>query len=90
LHGFRYPIECLRMNETPKRRGRPKGSSSFVKMNLKHLVSQLGRNANIMVSKKHLDQLEELDMFEYPIDEAVKPPKEPEEKIQFSINTFND
>ena len=43
-----------------------------------------------MVSKKHLDQLEELDMFEYPIDEAAKPPKEPEEKIQFSINTFND
>ena len=84
----------MRMNETPKRRGRPKGSTSFVKINLNHLVTQLGKETAIMVSKKWLDDLTDLGLWSEPSKSPVKitavPLEEPEEKIHFSINHFND
>ena len=84
------------MNETPKRRGRPKGSTSFIKIDLNHLVSQLGKETAIMVSKKWLDDLKELGLWRKSSDKPVKiapvavAPEEPEAKIQFSINRFDD
>jgi len=84
----------LRMNETPKRRGRPQGSTSFVKVNLKHLVSQLGKETTIVVSKKWLDGLTDLGLWSEPSKSPVKitavPLEEPEARIQFSVNRFND
>ena len=82
------------MNETPKRRGRPKGSTSFVKINLNHLVTQLGKETAIMVSKKWLDDLTDLGLWSEPSKSPVKitavPLEEPEARIQFSVNRFND
>jgi hypothetical protein len=86
------------MNETPKRRGRPQGSTSFVKVNLNHLVSQLGKETAITVSKKWLDNLANLGLWSEPSNNPVKITamptpialEEPEAKIQFSINRFND
>ena len=84
----------MRMNETPKRRGRPQGSTSFVKVNLKHLVSQLGQETAIVVSKKWLDGLTDLGLWSEPSKSPVKitavPLEEPEARIQFSVNRFND
>ena len=82
------------MNETPKRRGRPQGSTSFVKVNLKHLVSQLGKETAIVVSKKWLDGLTDLGLWSEPSKSPAKittvPLEEPEARIQFSVNRFND
>lgn len=40
-----------------KRRGRPAGSTSFQKIKLSDLTSNLGPNASVMVSKKWLDTI---------------------------------
>tara|TARA_R110001606_G_scaffold377229_1_gene536190 strand:+ start:521 stop:766 length:246 start_codon:yes stop_codon:yes gene_type:complete len=44
-------------NTAAKRRGRPKGSTSFVNIKLSDLADNLGPNANVSVSKKWLETI---------------------------------
>jgi len=78
------------MNETSKKRGRPRGSTSFTRININDLVQQVGSNATIVVSKKWL---EEIGLTIQPATPKSTPIREvteqPEEKIQFSVNSFS-
>jgi len=78
------------MNETSKKRGRPRGSTSFTRININDLVQQVGSNATIVVSKKWLEEIgltiQPATPKSTPIREVTE---EPEEKIQFSVNSFS-
>ncbi len=77
------------MNETPKKRGRPKGSTSFTRVNITDLTNAVGQNASIVVSKKWM---QEIGLTVDPAPVKVIPAQateEPEEKIEFSVNTFD-
>ena len=78
------------MNETPKKRGRPRGSTSFTRVKLSDLAKQVGSEATVVVSKRWLEDIG-LTIDPTPIKktEAIREVAEPEEKIQFSINTFD-
>jgi len=78
------------MNETPKKRGRPAGSTSFTRIKLKDLADQLGQQATIVVSKRWLEEIG-LTVDASPTKtESIQEATELEEKkIQFSINTFD-
>jgi len=78
------------MSDTAKRgRGRPKGSTSFVKVRLSDLNSQFGPNATICVSKKWLDgvgiEVEDLPAPSMVISSSTDEP-DSEETIQFVIH----
>ena len=75
------------MNETPKKRGRPKGSTSFARVNISYLINAVGTNASIVVSKKWLEEIG-LTVSPAPPRELQFTPEQPEEKIEFSVNTF--
>ena len=76
------------MNETPKKRGRPAGSTSFTRIKLKDLADQLGQQATVVVSKRWLEEVG-LTVDASPAKtETIQEATEPEEKIQFSVNTF--
>jgi len=89
------------MNETPKnkaskvdslikakKRGRPAGSTSFTRIKLRDLADQLGQEATIVVSKRWLEDIG-LTVDPSPVKkEPLREVGEPEEKIQFSVNTF--
>lgn len=81
------------MNNTPKKRGRPAGSTSFSKIKLKDLADQLSalgmtNQVNIVVSKRWLEDIG-LTIDPPPVKtETIQEATEPEEKIQFSVNTF--
>tara|TARA_R100000995_G_scaffold83175_2_gene58470 strand:+ start:957 stop:1190 length:234 start_codon:yes stop_codon:yes gene_type:complete len=76
------------MNETPKKRGRPAGSTSFTRIKLKDLADQLGQQATVVVSKRWLEEIG-LTVDASPAKtETIQEATEPEEKIQFSVNTF--
>ena len=77
------------MNETPKKRGRPKGSTSFTRVNITDLTNAVGRNASIVVSKKWMQEIG-LTVDPAPVKMiAAQTSEEPEEKIEFSVNTFD-
>ena len=70
---------------TKQGRGRPKGSTSFVKIKLSDLLNHLGKDAAVVVSNKWLDQLGiAIDSSEES--KVIKPVVEVEEKIQFNIS----
>lgn len=75
----------MNSNNAKKSRGRPRGSTSFVKVKLSDLNKQLGSDAPISVSKKWLIDIGMI------VDEAAAPieilhPSQPEEpQIQFTI-----
>lgn len=87
---------CRDMNsETQKRgKGRPSGSNSFVRVRLCDLVDLIGANATVPVSKVWLRDNgfeEEVNKPLSPIRMKVaEPDQEPEEKIEFSLTTFED
>ena len=80
------------MSETPKKRGRKKGSTSFTKIRLKDLSDRL-RNvgmtnqATIVVSKRWLEDIIE-EQESLTIDPAPAKIEETEERIEFTVNTF--
>ena len=83
-----YGYNTQHMNETPKKRGRPKGSTSFTRVKLSDLAKQVGSEATIIVSKRWLEEIG-LTVDPAPVKrEPLREVAEPEEKIQFSINTF--
>jgi len=76
------------MKETPKKRGRPAGSTSFTRIKLKDLADQLGQQATVVVSKRWLEEIG-LTVDPSPVKtENIKEAVEPDEKIEFHINTF--
>ncbi len=80
------------MQEKTKQRGRPKGSSSFVKIKLTDLVSIFGADGVVSVSKvwlreKNIDIVESSSKIRIA---AVQEPIEEEEKIQFSLTSFEN
>jgi hypothetical protein len=80
-------------NETQaKRRGRPQGSNSFVKLRLEDLIAIVGTGAVVPISKVWLrDQNISIGAAVVPV--AIAPAPEPvaeEEKISFSLTSFDD
>ena len=77
------------MNEIAKKRGRPKGSTSFTRIRLGDLLDSFGPDAAIVVSKKWMDEVG-LTVAPAPVKPipAAVVADEPEEKIEFSVNTF--
>lgn len=77
------------MNEPKKKqRGRPKGSTSFTRVNISDLINAVGRNAHIVVSKKWLGEIG-LTVSPAPPRELQFTPEQTEEKIEFSVTSFD-
>lgn len=73
----------------PKRRGRPPGSFSFVKVKLQDLVSMMGEQAIVSVSSKWLKEHNiSTEQCARVISQAE--PSAPEQKIAFSVTSFDD
>jgi hypothetical protein len=72
-----------------KRRGRPAGSTSFVRVNISDLIDSMGPNAKIVVSKKWLEEIgltvETPAVTLAPIREAA----EEQPKIEFTLTPAN-
>jgi hypothetical protein len=80
------------MQKQTKQRGRPKGSNSFVKLKLSDLMSIVGSDGIVPVSKiwlreKNVDILESSAKIQLA---AAEEPVAPEEKIEFAITSFED
>lgn len=75
--------------ELPKRRGRPPGSFSFVKVKLQDLVLMMGEQAIVSVSSKWLKEHNiSTEQCARVISQAE--PSAPEQKIAFSVTSFDD
>tara|TARA_R110000803_G_scaffold18120_1_gene48621 strand:+ start:888 stop:1112 length:225 start_codon:yes stop_codon:yes gene_type:complete len=71
-------------NNTKRKRGRPAGSTSFIRVKLTDLVGHLGSNGNVVVSKKWLEDIG--FNAEPPPIEILRPVKDPvDNKIQFTV-----
>jgi hypothetical protein len=73
-----------------KRRGRPAGSNSFVKIRLCDLVALMGDQLIVPVSKVFLRE-NGIDTGEKPATLSIAPATEPQEempKIEFKITSF--
>jgi hypothetical protein len=73
-----------------RKKGRPAGSTSFVRINISDLINAIGQNANIVVSKKWL---EEIGLTVETPALTILPQAAPAvemEKIQFSFASFED
>ncbi len=80
------------MQKQTKQRGRPKGSNSFAKLKLADLISIVGADGIVPVSKvwlreKNVDILESSAKIQLA---AAEEPVAPEEKIEFAITSFED
>ena len=81
------------MNKPTKKRGRKKGSTSFVKIRLKDLSDRLldvgmTDQATIVVSKRWLEDVIEAQEA-LTIDPVPAKNEEAEERIEFTVNTFD-
>ena len=81
----------MNSNNIKQGRGRPAGSSSFVRIRACDLIKMVGEMAVIPVSKVWLRE-NGLEFSEPQIKVITAAPavEETEEKIQFSITTFED
>lgn len=73
-----------------KRRGRPAGSNSFVKIRLCDLVALMGNQVIVPVSKVWMRE-NGIDTGEKPVTLSIAPATEPQEampKIEFNITSF--
>ena len=91
--GFRPMYNTHHMSETPKKRGRKKGSTSFTKIRLKDLSNRLRdvgmtNQATIVVSKRWLEDVIE-SQEALTIDPVPAKTEETEERIEFTVNTFD-
>lgn len=66
-------------------RGRPSGSTSFVKIKLQDLIDNLGKNASVVVSKKWMEEIGLTQDDSIPIVAASTIINEEEPKIQFTL-----
>lgn len=79
----------MNTKQETKRRGRPSGSTSFVRINISDLLNAVGQNSRIVVSKKWLEEIGLT--LESPAPKLIalqsEAPKE-QPKIEFSITSF--
>ncbi len=81
----------MNSDNTKRSKGRPAGSNSFIRIRACDLIKMVGEMAVIPVSKVWLRE-NGLDVAEPQI-KIIAPapaPEETEEKIQFSLTTFED
>lgn len=52
-----YSVAHMSNEAQTKRRGRPAGSTSFVRVNISDLLDAVGMNSRIVVSKKWLEEI---------------------------------
>ena len=71
-------------NNTKRKRGRPAGSTSFVRVKIADLIGLLGTNVTVTVSKKWLTEIG-LDVKEDAPSRVIPALEQPENKIQFNI-----
>ena len=86
------------MNEPKKkRRGRPKGSTSFVRVSMSDLLGAVGSKSNVVVSKKWLEEIgltvapapvKVID-GSYDTKNGTQLAEQTEEKIEFSVTSFD-
>jgi hypothetical protein len=72
-------------NATKKGRGRPKGSTSFVKVSVSDLMRYIGKDSTIMVSRKWLKDMG-IEVGENNKTKVVTPVTEQEPQIQYRIS----
>ena len=80
------------MQKQTKQRGRPKGSNSFAKLKLADLISIVGADGIVPVSKVWLRE-KNVDIVESSTKIQIAAAHEPvaeEEKIQFSLTSFEN
>jgi len=80
------------MQDKTKQRGRPKGSNSFVKLKLSDLISIVGADGIVPVSKVWLRE-KNIDIVESSTKIQIAAAHEPvaeEEKIEFTLTSFED
>lgn len=81
----------MKTEDTKRSKGRPAGSNSFVRIRACDLIRMVGENAVIPVSKVWLrDNGIELIVPQIKTLSAIPAAEEQEEKIQFSLTTFED
>lgn len=76
------------MQEQKKTRGRPKGSNSFAKVKLTDLISLVGEEAVVPVSKIWLRE-NSIDIAVNPAKVVISEAQEQQEKIEFSMTSFD-
>jgi hypothetical protein len=84
----------MNSDNTKRGKGRPAGSNSFVRVRLCDLVNLIGANATVPVSKVWLRENGFEEAVNAPLPtisfRVAEPEAEPEEKIEFSLTTFED
>ncbi len=78
--------------ESSKRRGRPPGSNSFVKIKLSDLIALVGEGAVVPVSRIYLRE-NSIDISAQPATVTINAASEPieeESKIEFALTAFED
>ena len=86
------------MNEPKKKqRGRPKGSTSFVRVSMSDLLGAVGSKSNVVVSKKWLEEIgltvapapvKVID-GSYDTKNGTQLAEQTVEKIEFSVTSFD-
>ena len=86
------------MNEPKKKqRGRPKGSTSFVRVSMSDLLGAVGSKSNVVVSKKWLEEIgltvapapvKVID-GSYDTKNGTQLAEQTEEKIELSVTSFD-
>jgi len=79
----------MNTQQETKRRGRPSGSTSFVRINISDLLNAVGQNSRVGVSEKWLEEIGLTLESPAPKLIALQPeaPKE-QPKIEFSVTSF--
>jgi len=74
-----------------KRRGRPAGSNSFVRVRVADLVQLVGNNVSVPVSKVWLREngIEATQAVAVAIPQVIEQPQENLPKIEFSLTKFD-
>jgi len=75
-----------------RKKGRPAGSNSFVKIRLCDLIALMGDQVVVPISKVYLRE-NGIDTGEQPAKISIAPAAEPQEentKIEFNITSFED
>jgi hypothetical protein len=74
-----------------KRRGRPAGSNSFVRVRVADLVKLVGDNVSVPVSKVWLREngIEAAQPVALVVPQVIEAPEENAPKIEFSLTSFD-
>ena len=80
---MRYSVPHMSNEAHIKRRGRPAGSTSFVRVNISDLINAVGQNARVVVSKKWLEEIGLT--VEEPVATLISSVREEQPRIEFTV-----